>query len=85
MRKAWTIGALLDGDATLLRRVVREVGAEEAASRLATYCEQANPDYASVRQFVAKHAHYTSQGRIAVDENGVLNAVGVAALNGGHA
>jgi hypothetical protein len=83
MRKAWSLGELLEGDATLLRRVVADVGPEEAASRLANYCEQVDTQFATVRAFVSKHAMYAGQGRLAVDpETGLPNAIGMAALSG---
>lgn len=82
MNAAWTLGTLPPGSATLLQPVVAAVGEEETASRLKNYCEHADPDYASVRTFVAKHAHYTTNGRVAVDANGIPNEIGMLALGG---
>lgn len=58
MAKAWTLGTLPPGSAMMLAPVVAELGPEETASRLARYCQQADAEYASVRQFVSKHARY---------------------------
>jgi uncharacterized protein YdaU (DUF1376 family) len=86
MRTAWSIGTLPIGSAKLLSPVVGEVGADECASRLANYCEQADPEWASVRNFVTRHAHYATVGRLAVDpETGLPNAIGIAALSGRRA
>lgn len=62
MAKAWTLGTLPPGSATLLRPVVAELGPEETADRLARYCQRADGDFASVRQFVEKHGRYAAAG-----------------------
>lgn len=83
MSEAWTFGTLPPGSATLLRSVVREVGAEEAVDRLTSYCETVNAEFGSLRDFVAKHALYARAGRLAVDGvTGLPNAIGMAALGG---
>lgn len=86
MRTAWTIGTLPAGSAKSLAPVVGEIGADECAARLASYCEEVDPQYASVRGFVTRHANYASTGRLAVDpETGLPNAIGIAALTGRRA
>lgn len=86
MAKAWTLGTLPPGSATDLAPVVAAIGPDEAASRLANYCEQADPEWASVRNFVTRHAHYATVGRLAVDPvTGLPNAIGIAALTGRRA
>jgi hypothetical protein len=83
MREAWTLGDLLPGDATLLAPIVGAVGEDETVERLTNYCATADPEWASVRAFVSKHATHATKGRLAVDpETGLPNALGMAALSG---
>ncbi len=83
MAGAWSLGSLPPGSATQLQPVVAAVGPEEAAERLGRYCAQVDSRFASLRDFVAKHAAYASQGRVAVDPvTGLPNAIGIAALGG---
>jgi hypothetical protein len=60
MQAAWSFGTLPPGSATLLQPVVAAVGPEEAASRLAAYCERTESGFASLRSFVSKHASFAS-------------------------
>lgn len=74
-------GNLPPGSATKLTDVVAAVGEEEAARRLAAYCERTDPEYASVQAFASKHGAYGEQ--LAVDPTtGTLNAVGLRAIGG---
>lgn len=82
MNAAWTLGTLPPGSATLLQPVVAAVGEEEAAERMANYCAQTDPRYATVRDFVTKHAAHTSEGRVVVDENGMPNELGLLTMGG---
>jgi hypothetical protein len=82
MRGAWTFGSLPPGAATALQPVVTEVGAEEAADRLGNYCAEVEGRFASLRDFVAKHALYAGS-RLAVDPaTGIPNERGMAILRG---
>lgn len=75
-------GNLPEGSATLLSPVVADIGEDEAAARLTSYCEATTPEFATVRAFAAKHGAYAS-GRPAVDpKTGLPNALGMAALGG---
>lgn len=79
MASAWCFGDLPPGSATLLQPVVSAVGVEETAARLSEYCAAVESRYASVRDFVSKHATYGE--RLAVDPaTGTLNATGMQAL-----
>ena len=83
MQRAWTFGTLPPGSATLLQPVVGAVGEDEAVDRLEHYCAETEARFASVRDFVAKHAAHSSNGRLAVDPiTGLPNANGMAALTG---
>lgn len=84
MCEAWTLGTLPPGSATLLRPVVAAVGEDETVARLEQYVATKDPDFATIRDFVAKHATYADRGpRLAVDPlTGFPNAVGIAALTG---
>jgi hypothetical protein len=65
---AWSFGTLPPGSATLLTPVVAAVGEEEAERRLATYCDRTEPRFASVRDFVAKHAAFADhEGELVKD------------------
>ena len=83
VRPAWTLGTLPPGAATQLEPVVAAIGAEETAERIRRYCEETDPQYASVRSFVTKHAAYADVS--AVDPaTGLPNAAGMRALGGGR-
>lgn len=75
MAKAWTLGTLVEGSATLLRPVVAAIGDVETARRLGAYCEATDHRYASVRDFVAKHAAFADDGAPLV-ENGWFTPAG---------
>lgn len=87
MSKAWTLGDLPLGSATHLRQVVAKLGPEETALRMANYCQRADPDFASLKQFIAKHATYAdAPGKPVVDpETGLLNEAGMLAAFGKRA
>ena len=83
VRPAWTLGTLPPGAATQLEPVVAAIGAEETAARIRRYCEETDPQYASLRSFVTKHAAYADVS--AVDPaTGLPNAAGMRALGGGR-
>jgi hypothetical protein len=83
VRPAWTLGTLPSGAATQLEPVVAAIGAEETAARIRRYCEETDPQYASLRSFVTKHVAYADVS--AVDPaTGLPNAAGMRALGGGR-
>lgn len=86
MNAAWKAeygGNLPAGSATLLAPVVFDVGEDEAANRLARYCEATAPEFASVRTFASKHGAFAP--KLAVDPaTGLMNAAGLKAWNGGR-
>jgi hypothetical protein len=80
MAVAWTLGTLPPGSATLLAPVVAAVGEEETAARLAAYCVDTDRRFATVRDFVAKHATFAIMGGMVDPATGTLNAAGMHAL-----
>lgn len=73
---AWTLGTLVPGSATLFRPVVAALGEAETTRRLTAYCEATEPRYASVRDFVAKHAAFAEAGEEELVKDGWLTPAG---------
>jgi hypothetical protein len=72
-------GEMPKGSATILEPVVADVGEEEADARLDAYCERTEADFASIRNFAAKHGAYGDT--LGVDPaTGTLNGAGLKAL-----
>jgi hypothetical protein len=63
MQEAWSFGTLPPGSATLLQSVVVAAGEDEAVERLRNYCAATEARFASVRDFVAKHAAHARDAR----------------------
>lgn len=79
MRAAWTLGDLPEGAATALTRVVAAVGADETAGRMRRYCETANPEFATFRAFLQKHAAYADPGPLVDPATGAITEAGLRA------
>lgn len=76
-------GDIPRGAATLLSRVVAELGEEETAKRLTAYCEATPANFATVGGFAAKHGAYVEQ--MPVDpRTGTLTAAGLKAWGTGR-
>lgn len=82
MRDAWTLGSLPDGAPSLLTPVVAAVGPEELAARMRRYCESANPEFATLRSFLQKHAAYADAGPLVDPATGLLTEAGMRAAGG---